>query len=543
MRKICKIPKLSVRLMLRAAVGLLIIPLVVPTAELTPVASASSSSYSPGNLISDSLFSAKDSMSVSDIQAFLVSKGSVLADLPSSHLGDGANGRSAAKIIYDASRASVSSFGGSNRPSNPFTVSLNPQVILVTLQKETSLITGSYTPGSSTLNNLLRIAMGYGCPDSGGCDAQYAGFTNQVNFASAQLWLDMWRAQNNKSVSYHVGSTYTSTNNPIYSPYCTTPNITFTVATAATSALYKYTPHVCNGNANFWFLMQKWFKPVAYRPTALKINPADSTVYVIDDGKKWPVTGAGFTAWGFRWADVTNITEQELALPTGTVWTELALGGDGTVFYIENGLRRPLTSPRLMSRYSFSWGTVQRKPESILSNVPYGLPMHELVLPVGDGTVYLATAGILYPVSGPIYGDAWKFAWSDTARVPAYVTERLGAGPLMSNLVIADGGDGTAYYIDWGTAYKVSGPVAQAWGFNLSTLRTVGPALIADQRQGGNLTTLARRVDGDGTIFLIRNGTKQPMTGAYFSRQGYSLGDVRILGPQLDKLPTGSTLR
>jgi hypothetical protein len=542
MRKICHLPKLSQLLTVPAAI-LLVVTLLAPAFQPAPVAHASALNFTPGNLISTTTFTARDTMSVAQIQAFLQSRGSVLAHLSPSELGEGANGRSAAQIIFDASRASISSFGGANRPSNPFSVSLNPQVILVTLQKETSLITGSYTPGSPTLTNLLRIAMGFGCPDSGGCNSLYAGFTNQVTYGAAQLWLDQWRATNGTIGTFAIGSTHTLHNQPIYAPYCTTSSVTFTVANAATAALYRYTPHVCNGNANFWFLMQKWFTPLAYKPTALRLHQASSTVFVIDDGLKWPVTGAGFAGWAFNWADVAPITQQELALPDGNLWTDLALGPDGTVFKLDGGRLRPLTSPRLMQRFGFSWNDVHSKPGSILERVPYGFPMHELVLPAGDGTVFLATAGTLYPVSGPIYNDAWRFSWSDTARVPAYVTENMPVGPLMSNLVAAAGGSGTAYFIDLGNAYAVPGPVARAWGFNLSTIRTIGPELLADQRHMGLLTNLARREGGDGTVYQIRNGMKHPVTGAYFNRQRFSWADVRTIGPQLDNLPTGSLLR
>lgn len=520
---------------------------ILPLTAYLPIDAAKAadpSTFNPGLLVSDSVFTAS-SMSVGEIQTFLLNQGSILASVPSSDLGDGAAGRSAAQIIYDAAHNSISDFGGSNRPGNPFTVHLNPQVILTTLQKETSLITGSYTIGSVTLNNMLRIAMGYGCPDGGGCNEAYAGFANQVTYGAAQLYLDYWRANNGTANGYAVGSQQANANNPVYPPYC--PNggtVSFTVGNAATSSLYRYTPHVCNGNANFWFLMEKWFIPELFRPDALAYDPNSGSTFVIEDNRKWPIVSQGFANWGFSWGDVSTITPEQRALPTGAIWTQLVLGTDGTVYYIDGGKKRPLTSARLMDRYGFSWGDVAPKPDVIMDQVPYGLPMHELVLPAGDGTVYLATAGTLYPVSGTVYNDSWAFAWPDTARVPAYVTEHLAQGPLLTNLFVIDRGDGTAYLIDRGIVYSISGSVAKAWGFNLSNLRTVGPALVAEKESGGGLTTLAKQAAGDGTIYLIKDGKKYPMSGGYFRSRGYRNSDVKVMSPALlSTLSTGNTLR
>ena len=54
---------------------------------------------------------------------------------------------------------------------------INPQVLLVLLQKEQGLVTDTWPTSSE-----YRKATGYGCPDSSNvtCDATYNGFFNQV---------------------------------------------------------------------------------------------------------------------------------------------------------------------------------------------------------------------------------------------------------------------------------------------------------------------------------------------------------------------------
>src|SRR5665647_1959349 len=72
----------------------------------------------------------------------------------------GAIDESAATIIYKVAKACA----------------INPQVILVTLQKEQQLVMMT-NPGSGR----YRAAMGADCPDTSPCAAAYYGFFDQVH--------------------------------------------------------------------------------------------------------------------------------------------------------------------------------------------------------------------------------------------------------------------------------------------------------------------------------------------------------------------------
>lgn len=199
------------------------------------------------NLISDSDFTDVNSMSVQQIQDFLISKGGYLASATADQLGSGAAGRNAAQIIYDAARglydAAVGCSGEVCISSSTGTVS--PKTILVTLQKEMSLVT-SPTYSQSALDH----AMGYGCPDSGGCDARYLGFSNQVGWAAWQLRYNTMAASN-RVTPYYVGNvTSVADRDGARSVY---------FSNRATASLFRYTPHTYYGNYNFWKLGIEWF--------------------------------------------------------------------------------------------------------------------------------------------------------------------------------------------------------------------------------------------------------------------------------------------
>jgi len=203
--------------------------------------------FDPNNIISDGGFVNINAMSTSDIQSFLQAKGSFLKDFSE-------NGRSAAQIIFDASHG----YGDASGSINGITIdtgtgTINPQVILVTLQKEQSLVSRT-----SSNDNALRAAMGYGCPDGGGCNSNYAGFTKQVEWASWQLRYNYERASGHGFNDYQVGQTmhiYNTYPNPYGGP--SEQDITF--ANRSTASLYRYTPHAYNGNRNFWYFFNQWF--------------------------------------------------------------------------------------------------------------------------------------------------------------------------------------------------------------------------------------------------------------------------------------------
>lgn len=163
----------------------------------------------------------------------------------------GSANESAAEIIYKTSRA----------------CNISPKLLLVTLQKEQSLITEA---GSDV---AYRTAMGYGCPDGAPCEARYFGLHNQIYLAAWQLQRYRVRSW---EYNYQPGRTsYVKYSphyqNPNYSPYCGGSNVL--IRNQATASLYNYTPYqpnrsllagspdVCSsyGNFNVHVLYTRWF--------------------------------------------------------------------------------------------------------------------------------------------------------------------------------------------------------------------------------------------------------------------------------------------
>jgi len=239
---------------------------------------AAAADFNAGNVISDTVFYNAGAMSAGQIQTFLNSK------VPSC-----ASGYTCLKSYRETTKsraadARCAAYPGSSNETAATIIakvakacSINPQVILVTLEKEESLVSAT-----SPTSGRYRIAMGYGCPDSSGCDATYYGFFNQVYSAAHQY--QVYRAYPT-SFNFVAGKSVKI----LYSPSTSCGTKTVTIANQATAGLYDYTPYTPNAAAlknlygtgdscsaygirNFWVLFTDWFGSTQSYPVAPQLT-------------------------------------------------------------------------------------------------------------------------------------------------------------------------------------------------------------------------------------------------------------------------------
>jgi hypothetical protein len=190
---------------------------------------------------SNFIYNSDKALIESDIQSFLEKKKSVLKDN--------------IKIYAINSDGNAYDTGRSVKPSTVIHEAakdgkINPKVILVTLQKEASIITSSNT---NVKRRAFYYAMDYGATD-GGDITTYTGFDKQVELAAKWMyskWLDdselsVYKKVNGGKSKTIDGVTYAG---KIY------------VDTYPAWVLYTYTPHVIDyelaptiGGGNYLFL-------------------------------------------------------------------------------------------------------------------------------------------------------------------------------------------------------------------------------------------------------------------------------------------------
>ncbi|WP_341975319.1 hypothetical protein LTA6_003680 [Microbacterium sp. LTA6] len=272
------------------AVAALVVGVLVPTAGATAAPATASmaraasdpvagikpmtlAGFDPGHLISDAVFTDKNSMSEAQIQSFFNGKVATcrggtdedgrqvvcLKDFKISSVNrpadsycqgyTGAANETAARIIYRVAQS----------------CGINPQVLIVMLQKEQGLVTHSW-PSAWRYD----IALGQGCPDDAPCNPDFVGFFHQIYGAARQMQVYM---EGKYFTWFAPGKTW----NIRYSPNIACGSGPVYVANKATSAMYYYTPYQPNaaalaagtgeapcgayGNRNFYNYFTDWFGP------------------------------------------------------------------------------------------------------------------------------------------------------------------------------------------------------------------------------------------------------------------------------------------
>jgi hypothetical protein len=189
--------------------------------------------YDPLDVIAYEVWRDVDSMSEAQIQAFLTRRGSVLASVVTSdHTGAR---KPASRIIHEAARA----------------WSLNPKVILATLQKEQSLIARR-----TSTTKALREAMG--CGVFPGSRERYPGFGMQVWHGARKL------STYETDFAWRPGAKKVVTVRSARRSRAIVPK------TAATFALYTYTPYY--PQRLFWDVYVRYFGDPKRLPVARPVH-------------------------------------------------------------------------------------------------------------------------------------------------------------------------------------------------------------------------------------------------------------------------------
>ena len=215
---------------------------------------ANAQEFEPNYIISDADMLDYRSMEMFDIIQFIKSKGGTLGAKKFEDI-DGKT-KSAAALIYNNSRL----------------YKINPKVLLVTLQKEQSLVDNP-SPMQKNYDWATGWAVCDGCSLSDPKVLKYKGFAKQIDGTAGgyDWYMDQFSSNKNTWLIWPNKTT-------------TVDGIAVTPANSATAALYNYTPHI-HGNENFHTLWNKWFS-LEYPDGSLLHADGETDVWVIQNGTR-----------------------------------------------------------------------------------------------------------------------------------------------------------------------------------------------------------------------------------------------------------------
>lgn len=446
-----------------------------------PMAMIKAADFDYNLIISDQEITNSGAMSLSEIQKFLEDRGGYLATYRTTDYFGVI--RSAAEIIYNAATNNYDCSGINVNNPQDFEetkakcrkISINPRFLLVLLQKEQSLIE-SKSPRSSQLD----WATGYGCPDNAPCGERWRGFGRQVNSAALQFYDYM---VNPRHYRYQVGQSYTVSNaGSGYDPMVIIP------ANRATAALYNYTPHVYNGNYNFWRIWQRYFTQV-YPDGSLLQAENDEVVYLIQSGQKRPFASRGALVSRFDPRKIVVVKAADLqGYPTGEPikFQQYALvqAPSGAIYLLVDDKRRGFVSQQAFAKMGFNrqevvkgtWEELAAYKESTPITTTSTYPTGALLQNKKTGGVYWVEEGQKKPLLDRILLTT-KFVNrriipTDEKDLEAYTN----GDPVVfddGNLIKVDG-DANVYILDHGQKRLIaSGRIFKYLGYNWHNIITI----------------------------------------------------------------------
>ncbi len=533
--------------------------------------------FNPNVLISDERFIDVATLGggAEGIQKFLEAHGSLLADTSPDFLlklrepGDVAlksrlpdprpnigRPRTAAELIYDAA----------------ISAGINPQVVLVTLQKEQSLIDGRFIT-SAGLQRALDRALGFGCPDDGGCGELFLGFYHQLfgNFdAQGDRYIGMaaslarsfyfeagggrvGRGPIISGRSARVGETITldNTQGP---PNNAPASQAVTLSNYATAALYRYTPHVYNGNYNFWRFFTGWFR---YPNGTLLQASGDSKLYVVDNGLKRQVSALVINQRGLNLAGLVPVSPTELSeYPTGDVMPPrdgtLLKNSAGQLFLIEDSSRKSISSFVAVQRKLDPAGSIAVPDDEIASYRDGGraLPLDGTLVKSKDSPAVFIIANnekrllsaIVFKQRGLRFSDVLS---AEPGELDTYPQGRL-MTPLDGTLVKAQGNP-AVYHVGNGKLEPLTLFVFNQRKFSFRNVAAVPDSELVEWEAGKPMapeTGVLVKARSSPAVYYIESGVKRPVSYDVFIASRFSFKNVLVgSDAEIDLIETGEQVK
>lgn len=321
--------------------------------------SASSAEFNPNFIISDEETQDAKAWGKDEIKNFLQSKGSFLSNYITTDF-TGVT-KPATDIIYEAAQ----------------NYQINPKFLLVTLQKEQSLITDD-----SPTQKQLNWAAGYAVCDSCSMDdpaiQSHKGFGMQVDNAAGIM---RWYYDNKDR------SIVKKKDQPI-----TIDNTQVVPQSWATAFLYTYTPHL-HGNSNFWRIWNTWFQQ--FYPNGTLLYSASTTEYwLVQDNARRKFKNVSTLV--SRLDPKTAITVSDVDLNNFKLGPEISfsnysiLKAGSTTYLLDYDTLRPFASDEVVRAIGYN-------PQEIIEVSPADIVGYKIGAIINASTT--APTGVIYQIT------------------------------------------------------------------------------------------------------------------------------------------------
>jgi hypothetical protein len=416
---------------------------------------------------------------------------------------------------------------------------INPQVLLATMQKEQTIVTGSGSPSSychytnqspgnacnqsiyNTVGGCVFIGMSYACP--GGCDASYSGFSLQL---IAGAWLFRFAEERSQGITsgysgYDPGDSSIGYGGPqVGVPDTLQDGNTVIPQTGATAALYYYTPFE---SSSFDNIFMSWFGSVDADFTVAVADSGNTTTqYLLYGSIKQAIPSIAVKVdWGLgNYQPVTMNAAILAAIPNGPTLDRLyRINGGPAVYFVDGGTSYWVSSPQMMAAWNnFDGAAIASVPSDLAGITNNGGALTYNILSTGSNIQYMVDGGdgssansnngniVLrqYPNTNVLQAFEGDNVGVTTITDSSYFSQMtVGTALTADGFTIKTASDTTQYQVVAGQKMYLSGAIAALYN---QTAETVSQATI------NRLVTTSPasqfiRLPGNGvTIYMVDNG-------------------------------------
>lgn len=168
--------------------------------------------------------------------------------------------------------------------------------------------------------------------------------------------------------------------------------------------------------------------------TTLAIDSIND-VYLIDSGKRYYVSGAKLTNYGFDWGDIIDFSDQTIGkVRASGALKEMAKGSLSTVYFLENGYRRSVPNPAVLIELG-GWNNVVYLSDFNLNKITlesFYIPDGFLIRAYDLPEVYYIDSGQRFHVASGDVFDAYGFSWGDVILVSESVVLSFPDGGVLN---------------------------------------------------------------------------------------------------------------
>jgi len=423
--------------------------------------------FNQNYIISDFDLTNSQSMSLEEINNFLIKQGGALANLYVADI-DGKIKHSS-EIIFSASQKHE----------------INPKVLITLIQKEQSLVTDKAEKQSQ-----IDWATGFACYDGRKPVSRFAGFTNQVYSAA---WRLDYFLKHPWEFKFRPGQS-SKTKAGLIVPQ-----------NLATAALYNYTPYI-KANKLFWRIWNKWFGyeegPLAEGSLIKLAN--DPGIWLIQNNTKRPFYSKNIFLASHSYKKVKTVSRKDFAkysIGEPMLFPDYSVLKEGNDFYLVfKNIKRKFNGYELVKKIGINPEEIIEVNKNDLAlyqdgptiNTPY--PTGSLVQNIDTGSVYYIVDEAYHPIiSKDILNN--NFSYRTLDKISNSELELLKPGEsvkLADGTLVKSSNNPTVYVISRGKKLAIANEETfLALGYDWTNVLETSSTVLDLHPNGENLNLIS----------------------------------------------------